>query len=86
MKTSLNKSGIQESSIHVHSSEFNIPLIQPIPCPNCGSSAQRKHLVKLEQTKIECPSCDYLLLTCSRTGRVKEAYAPGIYWGNGRSK
>jgi len=84
MKTSFNKSGIQASSTDTKASEFNIPLIQPMPCPNCGSSAQRKHLVKLEQTKVECPSCDYFLLTCSRTGRVKEAYAPGIYWGNGR--
>ncbi|WP_283757650.1 hypothetical protein [Roseofilum casamattae] len=84
MKTSLKKSNLTEESIYPLSSEFNVPLIQSMPCPNCGGSAQRKHLIKKEQTQIECPDCDYYMLTCSRTGRVKEAYAPGIYWGNCR--
>lgn len=53
--------------------------IQVIRCPNCGSEAERHYLLSSRLTRTQCPSCDYLMVTCSRTGRVIEAYAPGIY-------
>jgi predicted RNA-binding Zn-ribbon protein involved in translation (DUF1610 family) len=52
--------------------------IQTINCPNCGSSAKRIHYRDRGITEIACPVCDYLLIKCSRTCRVLEAYAPGI--------
>jgi hypothetical protein len=53
--------------------------IQRICCPNCGSGAERHHLDLQELTRTQCPTCDYLMIACSRTGRVIEAYAPGLY-------
>ncbi|NJP10265.1 MAG: replication restart DNA helicase PriA [Leptolyngbyaceae cyanobacterium RU_5_1] len=50
-----------------------------IYCPNCGSPAERYNLLKEHLTRTQCPTCDYLMITCSRTGNVIEAYAPGIY-------
>lgn len=53
---------------------------QKVRCPNCGSYAERHYITKqrLNLTQTECRSCDYLLVNCSQTGRVVEAYAPGI--------
>lgn len=51
---------------------------QAIYCPNCGSQAERHHLLNLQLTRTQCSSCDYLMITCVKTGRVIEAYAPGI--------
>lgn len=28
--------------------------------------------------RTECGSCDYLMVLCEETGRVIEAYAPGL--------
>ncbi len=53
-------------------------LIQNISCPNCGSTAQRHYISSSHLTKTQCSSCDYLMVMCSQTGRVIEAYAPGI--------
>jgi DNA-directed RNA polymerase subunit RPC12/RpoP len=52
--------------------------IQAVRCPNCGSPAERHYLATSQQTQTQCPSCDYLMITCSRTGNVVEAYAPGL--------
>ncbi|MCU0515300.1 MAG: replication restart DNA helicase PriA [Oscillatoria sp. Prado101] len=52
---------------------------QEIRCPNCGSHAERHYLASSDLTRTQCPTCDYLMIACSRTGRVTEAYAPGIY-------
>jgi predicted RNA-binding Zn-ribbon protein involved in translation (DUF1610 family) len=57
---------------------FKMQMVQKIRCPNCGSHAERYHLPSDQLTRTQCPSCDYLMITCSRTGRVIEAYAPGI--------
>lgn len=54
-------------------------MIQVIRCPNCGSEAERHHLLSSQLVRTQCSSCDYLMVNCSRTGRVIEAYAPGIY-------
>ncbi len=53
-------------------------LIQNIPCPNCGSAAQRHYIANSNLTKTQCSACDYLMVMCSQSGRVIEAYAPGI--------
>lgn len=53
--------------------------IQIVRCPNCGSPAERHHLSG--RTHTQCHDCDYLLVLCAQTGRVIEAYAPGIPWG-----
>jgi ribosomal protein S27AE len=54
-------------------------IIQSVRCPNCGSSAERHYLLARQLTRTQCPSCDYLMITSSLTGKVFEAYAPGIF-------
>jgi uncharacterized Zn finger protein len=54
-------------------------MIEEVHCPNCGSHAERHHLLSHQLVRTQCPTCDYLMVTCSATGRVIEAYAPGIY-------
>jgi hypothetical protein len=50
-----------------------------IICPNCGSpSAERYQIPERQILRTQCRDCDYLLVTCERTNRVIEAYAPGI--------
>ena len=51
---------------------------QTIRCPNCGSFAKRFH--SEEHTRTQCRHCDYLMITCIRTGKVIEAYAPGLQY------
>jgi uncharacterized Zn finger protein (UPF0148 family) len=51
--------------------------IQTIFCPNCGDRATR-HIIDNSIWRTSCPSCDYLLVQCAKTGKVIEAYAPGI--------
>jgi hypothetical protein len=53
-------------------------IIQKVCCPNCGSAAERHYISDSALTRTQCPSCDYLMITCTRTGKVIEAYAPGI--------
>ncbi len=48
-----------------------------VRCPNCGAIAERSYLDS-QTIKTECPTCDYLLITQQDTGKVLEAYAPGI--------
>jgi endogenous inhibitor of DNA gyrase (YacG/DUF329 family) len=52
--------------------------IQEIRCPNCGSPAERHYIHVHQITQTQCPTCDYFIVTCSATGRVIEAHAPGI--------
>ncbi|HEY9671413.1 MAG TPA: hypothetical protein V6D11_08220 [Waterburya sp.] len=54
-------------------------ITQKVHCPNCGSYAERYHFTKTDIIRTQCPACDYLMINCSRTGKVIEAYAPGIY-------
>lgn len=57
------------------------PTIQAVRCPNCGSFAERYHAINHQRIHTQCNQCDYLMTTCSLTGRVIEAYAPGIPFG-----
>jgi ribosomal protein S27AE len=52
--------------------------IQKVHCPNCGSSAERHHLDSGKLIRTQCATCDYLMITCTITAKVIEAYAPGI--------
>jgi ribosomal protein S27AE len=52
--------------------------IQKVRCPNCGSEGERHFIAHSHVTRTQCPVCDYLMVSCSRTGKVIEAYAPGI--------
>lgn len=52
---------------------------QIIHCPNCGDRAERYYIESSQLVRTQCPSCDYLMISCSLTGKVVEAYAPGIY-------
>jgi RNase P subunit RPR2 len=62
-----------------------MPDITQIICPNCGSpSAERHNILERQLSRTQCRECDYLLVTCQRTNRVLEAYAPGLDFG--RSK
>ncbi|MFN5516489.1 MAG: replication restart DNA helicase PriA [Cyanobacteriota bacterium] len=47
---------------------------QIIHCPNCGSYAHRRHLPQLHIVETACPACDYLLISCEKTGKVVESY------------
>ncbi len=58
---------------------FNTATVVEIHCPNCGGQAERHHLMEDAIVRTQCPSCDYLMITCMQTGKVIEAYAPGIY-------
>jgi hypothetical protein len=49
-----------------------------LPCPNCGSSAERHFILDRNLTRTQCSTCDYLLIICQKTGKVIESYAPGI--------
>ncbi|MEL6398286.1 MAG: replication restart DNA helicase PriA [Cyanobacteria bacterium P01_D01_bin.115] len=49
-----------------------------VNCPNCGGHASRHFLNKEALIRTQCPHCDYLMITCSDTGNVVEAYAPGL--------
>ncbi len=53
-------------------------IVQKIRCPNCGSEGERHHISHSQLTRTQCPICDYLMVSCTRTGKVIEAYAPGI--------
>ena len=56
-----------------------IQTSQVVRCPNCGSEAERHHLTHSHLTRTQCQVCDYLMITCALTGKVVEAYAPGLY-------
>ncbi len=56
-------------------------LIQRIRCSNCGSYGQRRYLQNKKTIQTSCSNCDYYLEIGSETGKVIEAYAPGIYCG-----
>ena len=51
---------------------------QTVHCPNCGSYAERTFFADNSLMQTQCPMCDYFMVSCSRTGKVVEAYAPGI--------
>lgn len=53
-------------------------IIQSVRCPNCGKLAERLYLPLLSQVQTQCGACDYLLISCTRTGKVFEAYYPGL--------
>jgi uncharacterized Zn finger protein len=56
-----------------------MPATQNVRCPNCGDHAERHHIISDRLIRTQCPRCDYFMLACSVTGKVIEAYAPGIY-------
>ncbi len=53
-------------------------VVEKVHCPNCGNKAERMHGVEQQIIRTQCAACDYLMVTCATTGRVIEAYAPGI--------
>ena len=59
---------------------------QNVRCPNCGSEAERYYVLDSQLTRTQCLSCDYLMVMCSRTGKVVEAYAPGVYFQAAKTK
>lgn len=52
--------------------------VETVHCPNCGSFAERRYSPTQQRIHTECDRCDYLLVTCAWSGRVFEAYAPGL--------
>lgn len=53
--------------------------MQMVHCPNCGHAAAERHYLSSDHMiRTQCAQCDYLMITCSNTGNVIEAYAPGI--------
>lgn len=53
--------------------------VQTIRCDNCGSHAERHYLLNSQLIQTECPKCDNRRTICSRTGKVVEDNAIGIY-------
>lgn len=51
---------------------------QQVHCPNCGHLAERHHINPGQLVRTQCAACDYLMITCAVTGKVIEAYAPGL--------
>lgn len=52
-----------------------------IRCPNCGAVANTVCLENNSTNRIiqtSCYKCDYFMVSCSLTGKVLEAYAPGL--------
>lgn len=68
---------------------------QVIHCPNCGAPAERKIWRDQEQkspqptdqliVETTCRTCDYLMIMGLSSGRVIEAYAPGVSMPLGQS-
>ncbi|MBO9997763.1 MAG: replication restart DNA helicase PriA [Cyanobacteria bacterium SID2] len=58
-----------------------IPISTPhtVRCPNCGRLGERHYLAESKILRTQCHHCDYLMVTCATTGRVIEAYSPGLY-------
>jgi hypothetical protein len=52
--------------------------IEKVRCSNCGSYGERHYVTGTSLVRTQCRSCDYLLIACEETGRVIEAYAPGL--------
>ncbi len=52
--------------------------VQRVHCPTCGGPAERYHLKESSIIRTQCDRCDYLMVTCAKTGRVVEAYAPSF--------
>ncbi|HEY9751614.1 MAG TPA: hypothetical protein V6C46_01580 [Coleofasciculaceae cyanobacterium] len=80
----IHQTGIKNASLSLplldlHSDRISDRTITQVRCPNCGSLAERHHLVAEQLTRTQCPVCDYLMVTCAVTARVIEAYAPGRY-------
>ncbi|MFM7449423.1 MAG: replication restart DNA helicase PriA [Leptolyngbyaceae cyanobacterium] len=80
----IHQAGLKNSSLSLplldlHSDRVSDRTITQVRCPNCGSLAERHHLVVEQLTRTQCPVCDYLMVTCTVTARVIEAYAPGRY-------
>lgn len=69
-------------------SQIGTSSAQTVCCPQCGSAARRLYFTSSYPThlkcpgglvhQVECPSCDYLLVSCAVNGQVVEAYAEGI--------
>ena len=69
-------------------SQTGIHTAQTICCSQCGATARRLYFTSSYSThlkcpgrlihQVECPSCDYLLVSCAVDGRVVEAYGEGI--------
>jgi hypothetical protein len=53
-------------------------IVETIFCPNCGKKAHNYHILPEEILRTSCRSCDYLMIKCARSGKVIEAYAPGL--------
>ncbi|EDX85659.1 hypothetical protein S7335_3362 [Synechococcus sp. PCC 7335] len=52
--------------------------VQIVHCPTCGRAAERRYVAKTSQVRTQCDSCDYLMVSCAKTGRVIESYAPSF--------
>lgn len=51
---------------------------QTVHCPNCGRAAERRYSATGNQVRTQCDSCDYLMVSCTKTGRVIESYSPSF--------
>lgn len=51
---------------------------QIVHCPNCGGHAERSLIRKTQIVQTSCSHCDYLMISYADTGKVVEAYAPGL--------
>ncbi|MEM8505255.1 MAG: hypothetical protein AAF716_19125 [Cyanobacteria bacterium P01_D01_bin.1] len=53
-------------------------VVQTVHCPTCGSAAERRYSTKTGQVRTQCDHCDYLMVSCAKTGRVIESYSPSF--------
>ena len=59
--------------------DLKMEILQKVCCSNCGSKCERLYICERQICRTSCANCDYLMINCTRTGKVIEAYAPGIY-------
>ena len=83
MELAIRQGVVQAAAVRTEHPDLDVVTrvdrVQRVHCPNCGSHAERHHLMSDRLLRTQCPSCDYLMITCADSGRVIEAYAPGIF-------
>lgn len=75
-QTELNQADMDQVEVSQIIEVIGAPTLEIVRCPNCGSLSERYY--SATQQRLQCDHCDYLMVTCSKTGRVIEAYAPGV--------
>jgi ribosomal protein S27E len=75
-QTDLNQVDMKQAGVSQIIEAIGASTLEIVRCPNCGGLSERYY--SATQQRLQCDHCDYLMVTCVKTGRVIEAYAPGV--------